>query len=71
MLPVNTTSYGITVIIFWLYILKRSNIFSSPGGAAWPWTGAALAKTNKIVIGTGVTSPILRYHPAIVASKPL
>lgn len=37
------------------------------GGAAWPWMGAALAKTNKIVIGTGVTSPILRYHPAIVA----
>ena len=37
------------------------------GGAAWPWLGAALAKTTKIVIGTGVTAPILRYHPAIVA----
>lgn len=37
------------------------------GGAAWPWLGAALAKTNKITIGTGVTAPILRYHPAIVA----
>jgi len=37
------------------------------GGAAWPWLGAALAKTNRIVIGTGVTAPILRYHPAIVA----
>jgi G6PDH family F420-dependent oxidoreductase len=37
------------------------------GGAAWPWLGAALAKTNRIKIGTGVTSPILRYHPAIVA----
>jgi len=37
------------------------------GGAAWPWMGAALARTNKITIGTGVTSPILRYHPAIVA----
>jgi coenzyme F420-dependent glucose-6-phosphate dehydrogenase len=39
----------------------------SSGGAAWPWIGAALAKTNKIIVGTGVTPPILRYHPAIVA----
>jgi alkanesulfonate monooxygenase SsuD/methylene tetrahydromethanopterin reductase-like flavin-dependent oxidoreductase (luciferase family) len=37
------------------------------GGAAWPWLGAALARTNSIVIGTGVTPPILRYNPAIVA----
>jgi len=29
--------------------------------------GAALAKTEKLVMGTGVTAPILRYHPAIVA----
>lgn len=36
-------------------------------GATWPWLGAALAKTNKIKIGTSVTAPILRYHPAIVA----
>ena len=37
------------------------------GGAAWPWLGAALARTRNIVIGTGVTAPIFRYHPAIVA----
>jgi coenzyme F420-dependent glucose-6-phosphate dehydrogenase len=37
------------------------------GGAAWSWLGAALAKTTNIAIGTGVTAPILRYHPAIVA----
>jgi coenzyme F420-dependent glucose-6-phosphate dehydrogenase len=37
------------------------------GGAAWPWMEAALARTTKLVIGTGVTAPILRYHPAIVA----
>lgn len=37
------------------------------GGAAWPWLGAALARTQKITIGTGVTAPILRYHPAVVA----
>jgi G6PDH family F420-dependent oxidoreductase len=37
------------------------------GGAAWPWIGAALAKTQRISIGTGVTVPILRYNPAVVA----
>src|ERR687890_478163 len=37
------------------------------GAAAWPWMGAALAKTSKIEIGTGVTAPILRYNPAVVA----
>jgi coenzyme F420-dependent glucose-6-phosphate dehydrogenase len=36
-------------------------------GAAWPWLGAALGKTDRIVVGTGVTAPILRYNPAIVA----
>jgi coenzyme F420-dependent glucose-6-phosphate dehydrogenase len=33
----------------------------------WTWLGAVAAKTRKIVLGTGVTCPILRYHPAIVA----
>jgi coenzyme F420-dependent glucose-6-phosphate dehydrogenase len=33
----------------------------------WTWLGAVAAKTNKIQIGTGVTCPILRYHPAIIA----
>jgi coenzyme F420-dependent glucose-6-phosphate dehydrogenase len=37
------------------------------GGAAWPWLGAALAKTERISMGTGVTAPILRYNPAVVA----
>ena len=37
------------------------------GGAAWPWLGVCIARTRNIVIGTGVTAPILRYHPAIVA----
>jgi len=33
----------------------------------WTWLGAAAARTNRIILGTGVTCPILRYHPAIVA----
>src|SRR5436189_4653822 len=34
---------------------------------AWTWLGAAAAKTDRIILGTGVTCPILRYHPAIIA----
>src|SRR5215510_12121762 len=33
----------------------------------WTWLGAAAAKTSKIALGTGVTCPILRYHPAVIA----
>lgn len=33
----------------------------------WSWLGAAAARTDRIQLGTGVTCPILRYHPAIVA----
>jgi|SRR6185437_6051010 len=33
----------------------------------WSWLGAAAARTDRIQLGTGVTCPILRYHPAIIA----
>jgi coenzyme F420-dependent glucose-6-phosphate dehydrogenase len=33
----------------------------------WSWLGAVAAKTGKITLGTGVTCPILRYHPSIIA----
>ena len=33
----------------------------------WTWLGAVAAKTKKIIVGTGVTCPILRYHPAVIA----
>ncbi|MFC3959510.1 TIGR03557 family F420-dependent LLM class oxidoreductase [Halovivax cerinus] len=36
-------------------------------GAAWPWMGAALERTDSIRIGTGVTPPIARLHPALIA----
>ena len=34
---------------------------------AWTWLGAAAARTNRITLGPGLTAPILRYHPSIVA----
>ncbi len=33
----------------------------------WTWLGAVAARTSKIFIGPGVTAPILRYNPAIIA----
>jgi coenzyme F420-dependent glucose-6-phosphate dehydrogenase len=34
---------------------------------AWTWLGAAAVKTSTISLGTGVTCPTLRYHPAVIA----
>jgi len=34
---------------------------------SWTWLGAAAVKTSRITLGTGVTCPILRYHPAVIA----
>jgi coenzyme F420-dependent glucose-6-phosphate dehydrogenase len=36
-------------------------------GFAWTWLGALGQRTSKVKMGTGVTAPIIRYHPAIVA----
>ena len=36
-------------------------------GAAHPWLGAALERTDRVRIGTGVTPPIARYHPGYLA----
>lgn len=37
--------------------------------AAWPVLGAIASRTSTIGIATGVTCPIIRYHPAIVAQQ--
>jgi coenzyme F420-dependent glucose-6-phosphate dehydrogenase len=36
-------------------------------GHTWPWLGAALASTERVPVGTGVTPPGARYHPALIA----
>jgi coenzyme F420-dependent glucose-6-phosphate dehydrogenase len=36
-------------------------------GHTWPWLGAAGQATQKIPLGTGVTSTGARYHPALIA----
>jgi coenzyme F420-dependent glucose-6-phosphate dehydrogenase len=34
---------------------------------AWTWLASVAESTKTLSVGTGVTAPILRYHPAIVA----
>lgn len=43
--------------------------WAEKGQAAFVWSvlGAIAARTSRVVLGTGVTCPILRYHPAIIA----
>ena len=36
-------------------------------GQAWTWLGAAGAITTDVALGTAVTAPMHRYHPALVA----
>jgi coenzyme F420-dependent glucose-6-phosphate dehydrogenase len=36
-------------------------------GHTWPWLGAAGQATERIPLGTGVTSTGARYHPALIA----
>jgi coenzyme F420-dependent glucose-6-phosphate dehydrogenase len=33
----------------------------------WTWLGAVAVRTDQMRLGPGVTCPILRYHPAIIA----
>ncbi|SEW23184.1 LLM class flavin-dependent oxidoreductase [Natrinema salifodinae] len=39
------------------------------GGNCWEWLPAALERTDDLVIGTGVSAIIHRYHPANVAHR--
>ena len=34
---------------------------------AWSTVAAIAALTDRVAIGTGVTCPLIRYHPAVIA----
>ena len=36
-------------------------------GFAWVWFGSLGERTSRVMFGTGLTAPTIRYHPAIVA----
>ena len=40
---------------------------TSAAGFVWSWLGAVAVKTQNVLLGTAVTSPLVHYHPALVA----
>jgi coenzyme F420-dependent glucose-6-phosphate dehydrogenase len=40
---------------------------TSAAGFVWSWLGAVAVKTENVLLGTAVTSPLFHYHPALVA----
>ncbi|MBO0781154.1 MAG: TIGR03557 family F420-dependent LLM class oxidoreductase [Ktedonobacteraceae bacterium] len=70
--PVDLLNYAVAAEQAGFELMEVSDHFhpwSEAGQAAftWTWLGAAASRTNRIVLGPGVTCPILRYHPTIIA----
>ncbi|MBV9689648.1 MAG: TIGR03557 family F420-dependent LLM class oxidoreductase [Ktedonobacteraceae bacterium] len=70
--PVELMQHAITAEQAGFDLLDCSDHFhpwSEAGQAAftWTWFGAVAVQTRRITLSSGVTCPILRYHPAIIA----
>ncbi len=52
-----------------LDVSDHFNPWSEEGQAcfSWTWLGAVATQTRRITLSTGVTCPILRYHPTVIA----
>jgi len=53
----------------WIDVSDHFNPWSEEGQASftWSWLGAAATQTKRAVLSPGVTCPILRYHPTVIA----
>lgn len=40
---------------------------ASAASYVWTWLGAVAARTSAVLLGTSVTTPLFRYHPALIA----
>src|ERR1700689_5245412 len=40
---------------------------TSAAGFVWSWLGAVAVQTERVLLGTAVTSPLFHYHPGLVA----
>ena len=70
--PVELMNYAIAADQAGFDMLDASDHFHpwSPEGQAsftWTWFGAVAVQTKRITLSSGVTCPILRYHPSIIA----
>jgi G6PDH family F420-dependent oxidoreductase len=45
----------------------KGTLLQGHSGFAWSILGMVAARTERILLGTGVTCPSVRYHPAIIA----
>ncbi len=70
--PVELLEYAIRADDAGFDLIDISDHFhpwSEDGQAAftWTWLGAAAIKTQRSILSPGVTCPILRYHPSVIA----
>ncbi|GHO71067.1 F420-dependent glucose-6-phosphate dehydrogenase [Ktedonobacter sp. SOSP1-52] len=70
--PVELMKYAIAADKAGFDMLDASDHFhpwSEEGQACftWTWFGAVATQTQRITLSSGVTCPILRYHPSIIA----
>jgi coenzyme F420-dependent glucose-6-phosphate dehydrogenase len=70
--PVELTQYAVAADqagYDFLDVSDHFNPWSEAGQAcfSWTWLGAVAVQTKNIHLGTGITCPILRYHPSIIA----
>jgi coenzyme F420-dependent glucose-6-phosphate dehydrogenase len=70
--PTELTEYAVAADQAGYDLLDASDHFnpwSEEGQACftWTWLGAVAVQTKRIALGTGITCPILRYHPSVIA----
>jgi coenzyme F420-dependent glucose-6-phosphate dehydrogenase len=70
--PTELTGYAVDAEKAGFDLIDSSDHFNpwSEAGQAsfvWTWLGAVAVQTSRIHLGTGITCPILRYHPAVIA----
>lgn len=70
--PIELTGYAVDAEKAGFDLIDVSDHFNpwSEAGQAcftWTWLGAVALQTSRIHIGPGITCPILRYHPTIIA----
>jgi len=71
--PVRLLSYAVHAEAVGFDIIVTSDHFhpwSDTGGQSgfpWIWLACVAERTKKVEVGTAVTTPLFRYHPAIVA----
>jgi coenzyme F420-dependent glucose-6-phosphate dehydrogenase len=70
--PVELAQYAVAADQAGYDLLDASDHFnpwSEEGQASftWTWMGAVAVQTKRIVLSTGVTCPLFRYHPTVIA----